>query len=577
MLRQAALDSLLAVLGPRAEDVGDLTRFLSEPPNPEMGDVAFGCFALAKQRKASPAAIAAELAEQIRPTGLIRRVQPAGPYLNFFAEPQALLAALFARVVGGEWAQEAHIAQPKKIMIEFSQPNTHKTFHVGHLRNIAIGDSLVRIHQAVGHDVMAANYYGDFGIDVAKCLWWLANQEQSKPPATARSAWLGEAYRQANAALVSDGTSESDRLVDQRRDAVRQVLHGLETQREDVWERYLTTRKWCLDDFAEVYRWLDVSFDVDFFESQMEAPAAALVDDALERGVFAVSDGAVVCDLSPELKVPALLRKSDGTSLYMTWDLALAIEKMSRFGIEQSIYVVGSEQRFHFQQLFETLRRMGYERANDCRHVAYELVVLPEGKMSSRKGTAIPLNDLRDAVTRVIDERTPQADGQSPEQRQDTVRKIAIACLKYGMLKVGTNKQVVFALDEWTQPEGDTGAYILYNLARIRSIFRLAGASVDVTDLSTPTDFGATEERALLTHTLRFPEILQKAARNADPSLVAGWVYDGARLFSRFYRACPVLKAEQPLRTQRLALLQLTDKALTSGLAVLGITPVDEM
>ncbi|MEZ4236982.1 MAG: arginine--tRNA ligase, partial [Myxococcota bacterium] len=276
--------------------------------------------------------------------------------------------------------------------------------------------------------------------------------------------------------------------------------------------------------------------------------------------------------LQPDLDVPALVRKSDGTSLYLTWDLALAKQKFDEHDIQRSLYVVGSEQKFHFKQLFLTLQRMGYERAADCEHVAYELVVLPEGKMSSRKGTAIPLHTLQQEVSAAIRER--MQDGGDEE----TVRRIAVACVKYGMLRVGTNKRVIFAIDGWTNPEGDTGAYLLYMVARIRSIFRRAGEDVALeAGVGAVESFGAPEERALLNHLLRLPAVVERAAVGSDPSAIAGWIAEGARTFSKFYDACRVIDAEPDLRRARLALIRATDVVMTQALDLLGITPVDAM
>lgn len=575
MIRDVVVTELERLLGDDAEGLA-FDRFLSAPPKPDLGDLAFGCFALAKKLRKNPAQIAADLAERVDPTGWITGATAAGPYVNFQIDAGKVLAAT-ARTV----ATDSLIAPPAdqpKVMIEFSQPNTHKFFHVGHLRNVALGDSLVRILRANGHEVVPANYYGDFGIDVAKCLWWLTTHPELEAPDADRTTFLGKAYTDANDALDPKKVDEDTRAANLT--AVRAILHQLETQDPAVWPLYTTTRQWCLDEFAATYDWLGVQFDVDFFESQMEAPANVIVDDLIEEGVFTKSDGAIVCDLTPDLDVPALVRKSDGTSLYMTWDLALAKVKFDDYGIEKSLYVVGSEQKFHFKQLFLALDRMGYDRASDCRHVAYELVQLPEGKMSSRKGTAIPLHTLRTAVADAIRERLEAANARVPEDAmEDTVRKLAVASLKYGMLSVGVNKRVIFALDDWTSFEGDTGAYLLYSVARMRSIVRKAGARVDLADVSATGGFGHVAERALLNHLLTWPATLERAAHQLDPSVVANWCYATARAFSTFYRDCPVLKDDvaPELRAARLALVQVTDRVLTEALGTLGIEPVDAM
>ena len=577
MLFDAVMDELRRLLGPDADAVGDLAKFVSHPPKPEMGDLAFACFPLAKLRRRGPKDIAAELAAQVQPSGLIASASAVGPYLNFSADPAALLDATCRQIAAGGLTSAA-TRRTDRVMVEFSQPNTHKFFHVGHLRNVALGDSLVRIFRARGHSVVPANYYGDFGIDVAKCLWWLRTHPDLTVPDADRTSFLGKAYTDANEQLDPNRVEPEARA--RNLAEVRAILHGMEHREPEIWALYQQTRQWCLDEFAATYEWLGVDFEVDFFESEMEGPANLIVDHFLERGVLEFSDGAIVCKLEPDLDVPAMVRKSDGTSLYMTWDLALAKVKFEDFGIQRSLYVVGSEQKFHFEQLFLALRRMGYEHADACRHVAYELVVLPEGKMSSRKGTAIALFRLRQAVCDAIAERLTHANARVPaEDREETIRRIAVACLKYGMTRIGTNKRVVFSIDDWTNPEGDTGAYLLYSLARIRSIFRKAGEQVDLAaGVGDPGGFGVElEERALLNHLLKLPSVIDRAADNTDPSVIAAWCYDCARAFSRFWKACPVLKADPPLRASRLALIAATDHVMSAGLGLLGIEAVDAM
>lgn len=575
MLREAVIEELNRILGSDAKDL-DFGRFLSSPKKPEMGDLAFGCFGLSKALRKNPAQIAGELAGQIATGGAIASAQAAGPYLNFRGNTAAMLNAAARQVADGSLLDAP--ADKPKVMIEFSQPNTHKFFHVGHLRNVAIGDSLVRILRANGHEVVPVNYYGDFGIDVAKCLWWLKTHPELQAPDADRTTFLGKAYTDANDQLDPKKVDEDTRQANLTE--VRAILHQLETKDPAIWPTYQQTRGWCLDEFKATYDWLDVHFEHDFFESEMEAPANVIVDDYIEKGVFTKSEGAIVCDLTPDLDVPALVRKSDGTSLYMTWDLALAKVKFDDWGIQQSLYVVGSEQKFHFKQLFLALDRMGYERASDCRHVAYELVQLPEGKMSSRKGTAIPLHRLKSAVAASIEERLRSGKARVPAEDFDqTVRRISVACLKYGMLSVGVNKRVIFSLEDWTNPEGDTGAYLLYSVARMRSVARKAGVTVDLAALdASGSGFGDTlEERALLNHLLGWPAVASRSAAQLDPSFIATWSYEAARAFSRFWNACPVLDAEPALREARLGLVALTDAVLSEALGLLGIEPVDAM
>lgn len=606
--KDAVLQALLSALG-KDQDAAPLVQAqLGPPPRVELGDLAFGCFALAKELRKAPPAIAQELAGRIVVGGQIARVEAAGPYVNFFLDASGVLKGLARGLADGSHDVRLRAATARRVMIEFSQPNTHKVFHVGHLRNVFLGDSLVRVFRARGHDVVAANYYGDFGIDVAKCLWWLSTHPDEQPPERGRTAWLGRAYTQAT--LLLEELRESDPERGRKLHAeVRDVLRAMEEQEPRTDALYRETRAWCLDEFRRIYQEFDVRFDVEFYESQLEAAGQRVVDEYLAKGVLVESQGAIICDLESEGLGAALVRKTDGASLYLTWDLALAREKFERYDIQQSIYVVGSEQTLHFKQLFATLARMGYERAKDCRHVAYELVMLPSGKMSSRKGTAIPMADLRDAVVRSVHGRMagafqarsqgsedaaiaagtregaageilqdPLALGDPPGEIDVVVRRIANACLRYGMLGVGTNRRVVFDIDEWTNPEGDTGAYLLYVLARIQGIFGKVGVEPSLVDAEVAQGALKEEaERALLSHLLKLGDVVARVEEALDPSYLAHYLFDGAKCFSRFYQECPVLKAQEPVRTARLVLLKATQAVFEKGLDLLGIVPVRSM
>ena len=580
--RAAVVQALEEALGEDAQAVGDIASQLAPPPKAEMGDLAFPCFPLAKVRRMAPPRIAEQLAEAIEPGGAIARVAPTGPYLNFFADSGALLGELARGLLDGSFFDAMRCDDAQRVMIEFSQPNTHKIFHVGHLRNVVLGDCLVRVLRARGHDVVAANYYGDFGIDVAKCLWWLRKHPQEEPPAIGRVYWLGRAYTAATLRLKeADEAGEGKALHAE----VREVLRRMEEGDPEITELYETTRQWCLDEFKVGYHLLDVHFDHDFFESQLEERGQAVVNDYLERGVFVESQGAIICDLEDEGLGAALVRKSDGASLYMTWDLALAREKFDKFDIQKSIYVVGADQVHHFKQLFATLARMGYKRAEDCRHVSYELVMLPEGKMSSRRGTLVPMYKLRAEIVEAIEskmkaeERKERADW-TEAQWEETAAVVSQACLKYGMLKVGNNRRVIFDMEAWINPEGDTGAYLLYSLARIAGIYRKGGGEAVLErakEIEAVPAFGSKEERDLLNHLFLLPSVVARVENTCDPSALAQFVYEGAKRFSRFYQACPVLKAEEPLRTARLLLVKGTEAVLKKGLELLGIRTVETM
>ena len=580
-------DVLKALIGERAEGL-DLARAIGPTPPEQPGDIAFATFPLARALREPPPAIAASLAAQLQPDGLIAGARAVGPYLNVDIDPSAWLGAI-AEALARDELQPPQVGAGRSVMVEFSQPNTHKAFHVGHLRNVATGDCLARLLAATGWRVVAANYYGDFGIDVAKCLWWLRTHDPD-PPEGDWCTHLGAAYHAANDAIDPKRVDPETRQ--QGLQGVRGVMAALEAREPEVWALYQRTRQRCLDEFAQIYDWLDVRFDVDFYESELEAAGQQIVDDGLAAGTFRVSEGAVVADLGEGFDKPALVRKRDGSSLYMTWDLALARRKFDEYGVDRSLYVVGSEQKLHFRQLFATLDRLGYG-SDTCAHVAYELVVLPTGKMSSREGTAIPLSTLQREVSAMIAAYMEEKD--APDEvlseaarrrrarlartdRDETIRRISAACLKYGMLSVGSNKRVVFSLDAWTQAKGNTGVYLQYCAARMRSVLEEEGSAWQLGDPLGPCPaFGTDTERALLARLDRFPVEVGRAADQLEPAILASWAHETAAAFSAWWHSCSIKDASGALRVHRIALVRATERAFAEALRLLGITPVDAM
>jgi len=458
-------------------------------------------------------------------------------------------------------------------MVEYSQPNTHKAFHVGHMRNVALGDALVRILEYTGQRVLAVNYIGDVGTHIAKCLWYYQNHRPQDPPAHNRGEWLGELYTAATR-LLEDAQGET-RLQYERE--VSQTLQQLEAQEGPVFALWKETRQWSLDAFQEIYRWLGARFDHDFYESDMTS-ARRIVEEGLEKGVFARSQGAVGVDLEAYGLGFFLVLKGDGTTLYSTKDLALAEEKFQRFGITTSIYVVGAEQTLHFRQVFKTLDLLGYPQAQASSHLAYGLVMLPEGKMSSRAGNVILFSELRHRLNDFIVSHYLSAhQGDWPQEEIDeTCRRVAVAAIRYGMVKQDPAKTITFSLEDWLVAEGDTGVYLCYAYTRVQSILRVVGQIPDPqADFSLLTH---ETERGLLRELHDFNRVVAQAARLQRPNLLAGALFQLAKAFSRCYAVCSVKNAETPALGQaRLAMFAATGRVLGQGLALLGITPPERM
>jgi arginyl-tRNA synthetase len=472
-------------------------------------------------------------------------------------------------------------------MVEYSQPNTHKAFHVGHMRNVALGDALVRILEYNGHAVTAANYIGDVGTHIARCLWYYLHHrselgEQAEPPPgddpAGRGEWLGLLYTAATQRIEN---APEELKIHYTREVSR-VLQALEAGEGAVASLWAETRQWSLDAFNEIYGWLRARFDHVFFESEMEQPGRAAVEDGLRRGIFQRSQGAVGIDLEAHGLGFFLVLKADGTTLYATKDLALAEDKFKRFGVQESIYVVGAEQTLHFRQVFKTLELLGYAQARHCHHLAYGLVMLPEGKMSSRQGNIIPFSRLRREMDAYIQANYLGAHrgDWSEEEIAETARRIAVAAIRYGMVKQDPSRSIVFALEDWLVSEGDTGTYLCYAYTRIRSILRQVAEARGL-EPAPDADFALlthAPERALIRALHDFNRTVARAGAQLRPNLVANALFALCKDFSRAYGTSSVLHAESDaLARARLALFAATGRLLGEGCRLIGIEPPERM
>jgi arginyl-tRNA synthetase len=361
---------------------------------------------------------------------------------------------------------------------------------------------------------------------------------------------------------------------------ISRVHRQIETRNGDVYQSWLTTRQWSLDDFAAIYQWLDVHFDVLFYESEVSEPAQAIVDEYLAQDVFKVDQGAVGVDLKPHKLGFCILRKSDGNTLYATKDLALAKRKFEDFAIDRSIYVVADEQNHHFRQVFKVLELMGFEQAKQCFHLSYGMVVLPEGKMSSRDGTAVSFNSLRQMMSEHLKAILAKYEGEwSSEQINHTAHQLCDGAIKYGMIATDPGKEIVFNLEDWLSFEGNSGPYLMYSYSRTRSILRKAAEQGLAPNLeAAASELTAASEHDLLRYLFDFNQVVISACENCKPSTLASHLFYMCKSFNRFYADVPVLRAErQELIAARLALIAAFGDTLKQGLLLLGITPPERM
>ncbi|HEY8376707.1 MAG TPA: arginine--tRNA ligase [Nannocystis sp.] len=577
----------------------DVAQSLAAPPDPALGDLAFPCFKLARALRKAPPQIAAEIAAALADTpGPFDRVVATGPYVNITLDLGRAAALVLPRLARGEPVRRPPTGV--RVMVEYSQPNTHKAFHVGHMRNLCLGDALVRLLRVDGDEVVAANYLGDVGAHIAKCLWWYLDRLPDRtPPEDRRGEWLGELYAAASNQLAeweeqaAAGDLEAAAELQRARARTSEILAALERREPQMTAIWRETRAWSLEEFAEIYRWCGVEFDRVFYESEVDEPGLQLVEEYLQKGLFIVSDGAVGI-INDEVKhMPFfMLRKQDGTSLYSTKDLALARLKFEEYRIDRSIYVVDVRQSDHFRHVFLTLKKMGFPQADRCQHVPYEMVELPEGPMATRKGNVVLFRSLRQRMTEHL-RRTwfHKYEGVWPaDEIAAAEHQVALGAIKYGMLSRDVNQKIVFDLAAWLNLDGNTGPYLQYTGARAGSILRecaevdkrldpdiLAGDSVTVARAT----FGLREpqERELVLALDRLPDVLHSAAEQLRPALVCTYAYELCRTFNRFYNAdaCRVKPSEGAVLQGRLLLVHAFLHALREALGVLGISVPQRM
>jgi arginyl-tRNA synthetase len=578
----SALSKIAAGNLPEEISALDFFKSLEQPPEKALGDYALPCFRFAKALKKNPNLVAEELKREIESSGnpWILKIDLKGAFLNIFTDQKQVAKILIPDLITGKGfslLKSNAINNKIKVMIEFSQPNTHKEFHVGHGRNVCLGDSLCRIFTYNGFDVMPVNYIGDEGTHIAKCLWAVEHYtgEKLDEKILNKAEWLGQRYVEANNKLKE----ASDEQKIQYNAEVSSILKSIENKSGKYYEWWKVTRQYCLDDFNSIYKWLDVHFDHFFYESEVSEDSQSIVDEYMKKGLFVEDQGAVGVDMTDKKLGFFMARKSDGTTLYGTKDLALAKVKFNQYHIDRSIYVVGNEQNFHFKQVFYTLEKMGFPQASKCYHLSYGMVVRPEGKMSSRSGNSFTFLQLINLVVEEINVYLDKYKDEWDKARiEETAHKLAVGAIKYGMLQADPNKEIVFDPKEWVSFEGNSGPYLMYSYARTQSILTKAKEqniqlSVDHLDLLIHES-----ERELMRYLYDFNQTAIYACENYKPSTIANHLFFTCKAYNRFYNEVSVMKAEnENLRGARLALLQGFAATLKHGLYLLGITPPEKM
>lgn len=505
------------------------------------------------------------------------RVEAVRGYLNLY-----FLTSEFSRRVVDSTIQLGEdfgrgSSKKQLVMVEFSQPNTHKAMHVGHMRTMLLGDVIANILEFSGIDVIRANYFGDFGRDVIKWMWNFNKRHQGEtPPEINVTRWMGDLYAESTQMLENDPNGETEIL---------NLFARWEADDENVRYLWEQTRQWSLDGFNEIYEIFNIKFDQLYYESQMEEIAKGEIQKLIDAGI-AIDErsqgGPVIVKLDDLLGLEnetyrvLVLMRSDSTTLYGAWDLVLAKQKFLDYPLDRSIYVVDVRQSLHFKQVFKTLELAGWENVDKVFHLPYEIVNLPGNlTMSSREGTVVLLEDLiNEAIQRAYEvslERNPDLDEQT---RQEVSRAVGIGAIKYPLLARDNTKLATFDWETALDFNGHAAPYIQYAYVRTNSLLKRAESPLPGSLI--PDHELESKEIELIETISEWPNVVQRAAQDFKTLYISNHAYELAKAFNEFYNSCPVLKAEPEIRDFRLRLVAAAREAIGSSLKVLNI-PIPEV
>ncbi len=569
------LNRLRAIFGSALPEGTDRTAFekaVRPATDPKFGDYqANGCMALAKAAGRKPRDLAQELAGAVDLSPIAGTPEVAGPgFLNVRLNEPWVAASL------GDLLVDDHLGlippdRIKTVVIDFSSPNVAKPMHVGHLRSTVIGDSLARIIAANGHQVIRDNHLGDWGSQFGMILWGWKNARDETAYAADPVGELARLYR-----LVQSRIQGGDTAVEDAARVETAKLHAGDAENRALWNQFMPR---CLGAIQGMYGRMGVKFDVQLGESFYDPQLAPVVADLEKKGLAVESDGAIVVHVE-QTEAPFIIRKRDGAFNYATTDLATIQYRVETWHPDQVLYVVDHRQGDHFKQLFEVARKWGYDSI-DLEHVAFGTILGHDRRpFKTREGDVVGLESLLDEATaealKVVKENSPELE---PAEQQQVAVVVGLGAIKYADLSQNRISDYVFDWQKMMAMNGNTGTYLQYAYARVRSIFRKGAIEPESIRERRPTmAISHPAERALGVRLLRLPEVLELAYSELKPNILTDYLFDLANAFSTFYQECPVLKAESAeRRDSRLALCDLTARILKFGLNLLGIDVVDRM
>lgn len=561
-LKTALAESIAKAAGMEAHQVESL---LETPPDPKMGDAALPCFKLAKELRKAPPAIAQEIAGKIETPGFVARAEAAGGYLNFFYDrrfyAENVLSAL--EEAGEDWGR-SDIGAGKTVVIDYSSVNIAKPFHIGHLSSTAIGSALYKIYKYLGYDVVGVNHLGDWGTQFGKLIaaykLWGNDEEIDRDSVSAMLKLYVRFHEEAE---------KDESLNEQGRAWFKKIEEGdEEALRIFEWFKELTLRE-----AKRVYERLDVQFDSYAGESFYNDKIPAVLDELREKNLLVQSEGAWVVRLDEEGLPPAIILKSDGTTLYATRDLAAAEYRKKTYDFYKNLYVVAYQQNLHFKQLFAVLKKMGHEWAEQCEHVAFGMVSLEDGTLSTRKGKIVLLEDV---LTKAVEKTRAVIEEKNPglANKEQVAEEIGVGAVIFSTLSQSRIKDITFSFDRVLNYDGETGPYVQYTHTRCASVLARCAELTGEPDMDALTDDDAFAVLKLLAS---FPQALAAASEKNEPFYVTRYLLDLAQAFNKYYYEHRIIDGSAEQTIARAALVRGVKNTLKRGLSLLGIKAPDKM
>ena len=544
----------------------EITALIEVPPNKDMGDFAFPCFKLAKVFRKAPNMIAAELSEKIEAKGVISNVTPLGGYINFFVNKSQLAETVIKDVLTKkEKYGHSDLGKDKTIVIDFSSPNIAKPFHIGHIRTTVIGNALYKIYDSQGYNTVRINHLGDYGTQFGKLivafkLWGNKEAVEANPIPELLKLYI----------QFHDEAEKHPEMEDEARAWFTKLENG-DKEAKELWQWF---RDESLKEFARVYDLLDIEFDSYNGESFYSDKMDRVIDIIKDKGLLQESQGTNIVDLEEYNMPPALITKNDGSTLYMTRDLAEALYRKENYDFEKCIYVVGSQQSLHFQQLFKVLELVGFEWAKDMVHVPFGMVALEEGTTSTRKGRVVFLEDvLKQAIEKT--KETMLAKNPNALNVDEIAKQVGVGAVVFQELSNSRIKDYTFSWSRTLSFEGETGPYVQYTHARCCAVLRKAEEEV-TTDINYEL-LNDVDSAEVLKVIASFNKTILNAMRKNEPHIITRFVLDLAQAFNKFYHDNSILVEDAELRKARLALVAATRQALENGLKLLGMQAPERM